>query len=156
MQISANYYSIMPPRFIAGTKGSYGVEKLEIKFSEEWEGLIKKVVFYPPEGEAVSVIYESEPIDIPLEVMSVRGRTKYAIIGYKGEKKLVSVAAELDVLATLEDTESMSKEPTPDEMTQVFEYMRTAVDVANSVKRELENIKGGLGVGGGDNGSKLE
>ena len=50
MQITANYYSILPRKFIAGTKGSYGIEKLEISFSEEGDGLSKKKVFYPPEG----------------------------------------------------------------------------------------------------------
>ena len=44
MQINANYYAITPRKFIAGTKGSYGIEKLDISFSEEWNGLAKKVI----------------------------------------------------------------------------------------------------------------
>ena len=96
MQISANYYAIIPRKFIAGTKGSYGIEKLHISFSDEWAGLAKKVVFYPPNGEPVSVVYNDSPIDIPSEVMSVRGRTKYAIVGYKGDKRLLTVSGEID------------------------------------------------------------
>ncbi len=139
MQINANYYSISPPRFIAGTKGSYGIEKLEIVFSAEWDGLIKKVLFYPPKSDPVSVLYELGPIDIPAEVMNVRGRTKYAVIGYKDEKILVSVSGEIDVLGTLDDTDKSAVRPTPTEIAQVIEHMRTAIDVAESVRKDADN-----------------
>ena len=139
MKISANYYSITPRRFIAGTKGSFGIEKLEIAFSEEWNGLVKRVVFYPPDSEPVGVIYASEPIDIPVEVMSKRGKTKYAVVGYKDEKKLVTVSGEMDVLSALDDTEHESLLPTPDEMAQVMELMQTAVDAARAVRIDALN-----------------
>ena len=139
MQINANYYSVTPSRFIAGTVGSYGIEKLEIKFSEEWEGLAKKVVFYPPDAESVGVIYNSEPIYIPMEVMKRRGKTRYAIIGYRDEKRLITVCGEIDVLGTLEDTVNASYVPTPDEMTQVLTYMQKAVDTASSVREDADN-----------------
>ena len=135
MQITANYYSILPRKFIAGTKGSYGIEELEIRFSEEWEGLSKKIVFYPPEGEAVSVIYDGSPVLIPNEVMSVRGRTKYAIVGYKDDKRLLTVSGEIDVLNTLDDVENPAQKPTPSEIEQVLIYMQNAVDTANSLRK---------------------
>ncbi len=139
MNISANYYTITPRKFIAGTKGSYGIETLEISFSEEWSGLGKKVIFYPPEGEAVSVIYDGTPFCIPQEVMNVRGRTKYAIVGYDGDKKLLTVSGEIDVLGTLDDVENPEQKPTPSEMAQVLTYMQQAVDTANSLRVDADN-----------------
>ena len=139
MQISANYYSVLPPRFIAGTRGSYGIEQLEIIFSEEWKGLTKKVVFYPPDCDPIAVFYESDPISIPFEVMKVRGKTKYAIMGYDGNRKLVTVTGEIDVLTSLDDTDFAAQIPTPSEMMQVLSHMREAVDIANSVRRDADN-----------------
>ena len=139
MKISANYYSITPRRIIAGTKGSFGIEKLEIEFGEEWNGLSKRVVFYPPNSEPVGVIYASEPIDIPVEVMRKRGRTKYAVMGYRDDKKLVTVSGELDVLAALDDTEHESLSPTPDEMAQVLSLMQNAVEAARAVRVDALN-----------------
>ena len=139
MKISANYYSVTPRRFIAGTRGSYGIEKLEISFSEEWNGLTKRVVFYPPASEPVGVMYASGPIDIPMEVMRTRGKTKYAVIGYKDEKKLVTVSGEMDVLGTLDDTEHSALKPTPDEMAQVMEHMQTAVNTARALRTDAAN-----------------
>lgn len=139
MKISVNYYSVTPRRFIAGTRGSYGIEKLEIAFSKEWNGLTKRVVFYPPDAEPVGVMYSSEPINIPMEVMRSRGKTKYAVIGYKDEKKLVTVSGEMDVLGALDDTENESLLPTPDEMAQVFDLMQTAVDTARALRVDAAN-----------------
>ena len=139
MKISANYYSVTPPRFIAGTKGSYGIEKLEIVFSGEWDGLSKKIVFYPPDSAPVGVIYSHSPIDIPIEVMRTRGRSKYAVIGYKDEKKLVSVSGEIDVLGTLDDTDNSAILPTPDEMAQVLNLMQKAIDEARSLREDAQN-----------------
>ena len=139
MKISANYYTISPRKFIAGTKGSYGMEKLEISFSEEWSALSKKVIFYPPNSEAVSVIYNGIPIDIPNEVMRVRGRTKYAIVGYEGRKKLLTLSGEIDVLNTVEDTDTSSQRPTQSEISQVLGIMKTTTDVANSIRSDADN-----------------
>lgn len=138
MQIRANYYSILPPRFIAGTKGSYGFEKLDISFSEEWNGLAKKVVFYPADSEPVSVIYADEPIDIPAEVMRSQGRTRYAVFGYLGNKTLVSVSGTIDVIGTLDDADNQTYLPTESEMTQVMEYMQKAVDISNELREDAE------------------
>ena len=167
MQINANYYSITPSRFIAGTRGSYGMERLEISFSPEWDGLSKKVVFYPSGEETVSVIYAGEPIYVPAEVMRVRGRSHYAIIGYDGERKLISVTGEIDVLGALEDTDTVaSYVPTPSEMEQVLSYMNSAVesvealrnDAANGVFNGKDGVDGKNGIDGidGKDGEKGE
>lgn len=141
MQINVNYYSIYPSRFIAGTEGSHGVEQLDIHFSEEWEGMTKKIVFCPPRCEPVCVIYEDSPIDIPTEVMNARGKTKYAVFGYIDGKRLISVGGEIDVLSTLDDTDNYSNGPTPDEIEQVYAYMRDAFDIAQSVRDDADEGK---------------
>ncbi len=160
MQIKANYYSIYPTRFIAGTQGSHGVETLDITFSEEWEGMTKKVVFYPSEGDPICVIYEDRPIKIPPEATNTRGKTKYAIFGYSDDKRLISVCGEFDVLTTLADTDNYVNAPTPDEIEQVYAYMRESIDVAQSVRDDADSgiFKGEKGDTGekGEKGDKGE
>ncbi|MGM9683954.1 MAG: collagen-like protein, partial [Eubacteriales bacterium] len=141
MQIKADYYSLSPSRFLAGTKGSYGFEKLELSFSEEWEGLSKKLVFYTPSGVSVCVVYADSPVYIPQEVFAERGCTKYAVIGYDGNRTLISVSGEIDVLSTLEDTDDESIPPTESETAQILSYMNAALSAAETLRSDAENGK---------------
>ncbi len=97
MIINVNYYSLSPRRLIAGTKNSFGFERLELRFSDEWQGLSKSVTFRPAVGEPVTVEYDG-PIDIPREVMSAAGVVRFTVSGCDGERRLVSLTGELDVL----------------------------------------------------------
>ncbi len=99
MIINVNYYSLSPRHLIAGTKNSFGFERLELRFGDEWQGLEKSVTFYPADGEPVSVKYDA-PIEIPREVMSSAGVARFTVSGRDGERQLISVAGELDVLGS--------------------------------------------------------
>ncbi len=160
MKLKVSYYSLSPSRFIAGTVGSYGFEKLEFEFGKEWKELGKKVVFYPNGGEPVSVVYAGEPIDIPPEVMSKRGISKFCVVGYKDEKIFISVSGELDVLGALSPEAENSVPPTESEVSQIFNMMNTAVDMAQSVyddaKRGKFNGRNGTNGTNGLRGAKGE
>ena len=54
MKINVNQYSLSPAHLLAGTKGSYGFETLELTFSGEWEGLGKMIIFETPTGKTLS------------------------------------------------------------------------------------------------------
>ncbi len=99
MIINVNYYSLYPRRIIAGTENSFGFERLELHFSDEWLGLSKSVTFYPIGGEPITVEYDG-PIDIPREVMSAAGAVRFTVSGRDGERRLVSLTGHIDVLGS--------------------------------------------------------
>ena len=139
MKIKIDNYSMQPSRFIAGTKGSYGFDFIDIEFGEDWEGLAKKIVFSPPEGEPVSVVWAGEPVPIPAEVMAVRGKTAFAVVGYENEKTKITVTGELDVLNTLEPDGIGTVPPTENEVAQIMTYMEKAVSAAEAVRQDAAN-----------------
>ena len=123
MKLNIDNYIITPGKFVAGTRGSYGIEPIELELSREWEGLSVMVSFYPPHGAAVSVMYTGEPFYIPAEVMDVCGNCRYVVSGYQGERKLISVEGLLHVLNTVSPVENPALEPTP----TLFEQIMSAV-----------------------------
>lgn len=139
MKIIVDNYTMYPSRFIAGTKGSYGFDLIELSFGDGWEGLNKKLVFCPPTGTPVSVLWTGEPVAVPVEVTSVKGKSRFAVVGYDGEKTRITVCGELDVLNTV-DTEgaNAAQKPTPSEMSQALEYLRQAQETAQSVRDDAD------------------
>ncbi len=133
MLIKANYFSLTPRRFIAGTKNSYGVETISFEFSSEWDGLNKTVTFYPVGGAPVAVLYVDSPVYIPAEVMACPGTAQFTVSGTKGSRSLISVTGYIDVLDTNDPGSKPAVEPTPSEMAQVLDMMRAALDAANRV-----------------------
>ena len=134
MKIKVDYFTMSPSRFIAGTLGSYGFENIELEFSDEWSGLGKKLVFYPKGKDPVSVVYSGEPVRIPYEVMSTRGVSKFAVVGYEGERTLITVSGQIDVLNTLEPEGSNTVEPTQSEMMQVLDIMAQTLEVSKELR----------------------
>ena len=134
MLIKANYFSLTPRRFIAGTKNSYGVETISFEFSSEWDGLNKTVTFYPVGGAPVAVLYVDSPVYIPAEVMACPGTAQFTVSGTKGSRSLISVTGYIDVLDTNDPGSQPAVEPTPSEMAQVLDMMRAALDAANGIK----------------------
>ena len=129
MKLNIDNYIITPGKFVAGTRGSYGIEPVELVLSSEWDGLSVMISFYPPQGTAVSVMYTGEPFYIPAEVMNVCGNCRYVVSGYRGERKLISVEGLLHVLNTASPAEDPALEPTPTLFEQI---MSAVVDKADS------------------------
>ena len=138
MLIKANYFSLTPRRFIAGTKNSYGVETISFEFSSEWDGLNKTVTFYPVGGAPVAVLYVDSPVYIPAEVMACPGTAQFTVSGTKGSRSLISVTGYIDVLDTNDPGSQPAVEPTPSEMAQVLDMMNTAVATAKSVREDAD------------------
>lgn len=142
MLIKATNYSLSPRRFIAGTKGSYGIETLDFEFSNEWDGLAVTVTFFPSgeSGEAVTAVFSrGTPILLPSEVTAEAGIVKYTVNGYCDEKRLVSVTGYIDVLNAETGEGKNVSTPTASEMSQVLTMMNTAVSVAQSVRDDADN-----------------
>ena len=139
MLIKINNYSIEPARFVAGTKGSYGVETIELEFGEEWQELSKKVVFSTNDGRAISVVYAGKPIEIPCEVMSSHGRAKFAVVGYREDVTLITVSGEIDIINTLAPDGENTVPPTETEMSQALGYMNEAINTVNELRMSVES-----------------
>ena len=120
MIVTATKYSLSPECVYAGTRGSYGIEKLEFAFSPEWEGLAVSVVFYPVRGKPVKVPYLSGEIDIPPEVMAYDGHAQYVLSGIlldedgKVEKNIITLTGYVDVDTTLSPKGYNTGKVTPD------------------------------------------
>jgi len=139
MKIKVENYSMYPSRFIAGTKGSYGFDFLDIEFGEGWDGLSKKIVFSPADAPAVSVLYQGSPVVIPAEVMSCRGKSGFAVVGYQNSNKRITVTGEIEVLGTLDDSDAQNATvPTPSEIAQCLGYLEEARSIASSVRSDAD------------------
>ncbi len=134
MKLNINYYTLEPRRFIAGTVGSYGFEEMELTFSEEWKSLSKKVVFYPAGGGTPVQVLYSGAFLIPAEAYAKRGVCRFAVVGYQGNKVLITATGEMDILEALPAEATDAVPPTESEITQ-------ACSLAQSALSEMEQFK---------------
>ena len=105
MKIRIDEYAMCPSRFIVGTKGSRGVAFFDFAFGKKWKSLEKRLVFRTPSGRTVSVACDSDPVRVPDEVLSEKGKTLFSIIGDSKQTTRVSVSGELYVLGSTEEPE---------------------------------------------------
>ena len=138
LKIKVDKYSLTPKWFVGGTKGSYGTEKVEFVFSKEWDGLVKKITFIPYGGKEISVLY-TEPIFLPYEIMTYGGTCVFAVSGYKGANRLLSITGEVKVLDTVASPDNSAVVPTPDEMTQVMSIANNALETAQEASSNIKN-----------------
>lgn len=134
-EIKATQYELIPDFIEAGTRGSYGEDKISLTFDDFWDGLTKKVVFYPQRGKPVEVTYLSGEITIPAEVMRYDGESKFVVSGSKSsgdhvERKIISLPGKIDVKYTLPDKGGNGTTVTPDTFDQFLEQAEKYVDTA--------------------------
>ena len=161
MEIFVDEFALTPKRFIAGTKGSYGFCTMHFRFGPEWDGLAKKVTFYPLDGsDPVYLLVTGDRVEIPQEIMRCAGVNRYVVSGCKNEDVLISITGEIDVLDALSPDGNLAEEPTPSQMEQVMTMMQRAVEVAQSVRDDADRgvFKGEKGDTGekGDSGARGE
>lgn len=99
--IHVNRNRMEPNRIYAGTRGSY-ITDVSFSFSGEWEGLTKKLIFYPVRGTPVYTVYTYGTVRIPARVMRNAGISVMLISGYRvredgkiGEKIITASASVL-------------------------------------------------------------
>jgi hypothetical protein len=99
--IHVNGNRMEPNRIYAGTRGSY-ITDVSFSFSGEWEGLTKKLIFYPVRGTPVYTVYTYGTVRIPARVMRNAGISVMLISGYRvtedgkiGEKIITASASVL-------------------------------------------------------------
>ena len=82
MTIKVTKYRLNPDRIFAGTRGSYGMEKLSFDFGDGWDFDTISVTFHPQRGKPIRVpILPGTEIDIPAEVMEHSGETRFVVSG---------------------------------------------------------------------------
>ena len=145
--INANRYSVSPAVIDAGTKGSYGNDYLRIALSSDWDGLAVKISFYPIRKSPVVVVCGGDDVLIPSEIYRFAGCHMAVISGENTGRVMISLPFMLNVAQTNTPANTPASVPTPTEISQVYEYMKTAVDTAKSVREDADN-----GVFDGDDG----
>lgn len=136
IKITADRYSLTPDEIEGGTSGSFGDVKLKFEFSDDWDGLNKKVVFHPQRGPAVEVlVFDSTgEVDLPPEATAISGVTHFVVNGYITEdgetltKNIISLPGRINVKPTYKTKGTNTRAVTVDNFTQLL----------NSVKGEME------------------
>ena len=132
-----------------GTKGSYGNDFIRLALSSDWDGLAVKISFFPARLAPIAVVCGESDIEIPWEVYDYSGEVAAVISGEITDRIMISLPFILKIEHTYTPANTPPREPTPNEMSQIYEYMKTAVDIAESVRKDADN-----GVFDGDKGDK--
>lgn len=163
MLIRATKYSLEPCRINVGTRGSYGIEKLEFDLSCEWDGLSVSVIFYPKRGKPIKVPYLGGEIDIPPEVMKFSGEAQFILSGVIAaageiERKIISLDGTLDIMHTLDDKGGNAGKVTSDTYDLFLSEAEKYINNTLSKAKESGEFKGEKGPQGekGDPGEKGE
>lgn len=152
-------FEITPNIISVGTRGSFGISKINFVFSSEWENSACKVVFHPLFGAPIEVIYTGEPIDVPFEIMKNGGIFEYVVSGVireeSGITKQISLPGKIKVMFTLDDEGRESAGFKPSALAQVLALIGDTKKLdqynAKDIMGALEYLKinGGSGGSGG-------
>lgn len=115
--------AITPNSLDCGTKGSYGIYDMELTFSDEWDGLTKKISFYPPNRAApvvVTMSSDDEVVPVPSEATASAGICKFIVSGVASGVSLISLEAAITVKETRIPATTPAGSPTPTEIQQIY------------------------------------
>ena len=139
--IKADGYRLVPDWAVVGTEGSYGVSALAFEFGDAWDGLVRRVTFFPANGsDAIEVMAEGTDVVVPPEVMSVAGTAEYVLDGTRDGVRLISLCGRLRVLQTKEPGGADPAEPTQDVYSQILAISTIAAIVTASVALLMMNF----------------
>jgi hypothetical protein len=101
INIQADGFRLTPDWAVVGTEGSYGVSTLAFEFDKAWDGLMRRVTFYPADGaEPIEVLVEGGEVAVPAEVLAAAGTAEYVLDGTCEGVRLISLCGRLRVLQT--------------------------------------------------------
>jgi hypothetical protein len=124
--INVEVEKITPSKIDGGTVGSYGFHKLSFRFSAEWKGLGKRIVFDIPRSAAVvlAITDDTAEYDIPAEVKAYAGEIPFTIEGYYEDNAIYTVSGV--VMVTSSAAKPTRHPPTPSEVQQIYTYLSQA------------------------------
>ena len=75
MELKIRGWDVQPKEFAMGVRGNYGIEKLHIQWSEEWDELEKVIVFCAGDKKRMveMMVPEDGCIEIPPEALAQSG-----------------------------------------------------------------------------------
>ena len=150
-------FEITPNIISVGTRGSFGISKINFVFSSDWDNNSCKIVFHPLFGAPIEVIYTGKPIDVPVEIMKNSGIFEYVVSGVvrdeSGVTKQISLPGKIKVLFTLDDEGRESAGFKPSALAQVLALIGDVKELdqfdANNIIEALKYLKVNGGTGGG-------
>ena len=155
IRVRATKYRLEPECIYAGTRGSYGNEKLLLAFDDAWNGLAVYVVFFPLRGKPVQVPYITEEIDIPAEITAYSGMARYVVSGVKigddgaVERRIITLEGHINVQFTPDAKGGNARKVTPDTydlfLSQAKDYID---DIVDENREQLQGKPGEPGASG--------
>lgn len=143
IKIKANGIWLEPSWAVAGTRGSYGSCGICFELTPEWEGMQKRVTFFPADGsEAVAVLLGNNEIALPDEVMAHAGSAEFVLDGVSANGEvLVSQKGELRIIDTAEPGGREPIERTPDIIEQLRSEIAHLAAEIEKLKEKRDGIK---------------
>lgn len=138
INIKADLWKLTPDWAVAGTRGSFGSCRIVFDLSPDWQGMNKRVTFFPAGGsEGVALFLSGNAVRVPDEVMASAGTATFVLDGIDAEEnRLVSARGELRVIDTAYPGGREPKEWAPSELDQ----LRAEIE---SLRGEIEALKKG-------------
>lgn len=138
INIKTDLWKLTPDWAVAGTRGSFGSCKIVFELSPDWQGMNKRVTFFPAGGnEGIALLLSGNAVRVPDEVMACAGTARFVLDGIDaGGNRLVSARGELRVVDTAYPGGREPKEYAPSE----FDQLRAEIE---SLRGEIEALKKG-------------
>ena len=136
INIKADLWRLTPDWAVAGTRGSFGSCRIVFDLSPDWQGMNKRVIFFPAGGsEGVALFLSGNAVRVPDEVMASVGTATFVLDGIDANgNRLVSARGELRVIDTAYPCGRETKEYAPSELDQ----LRAEIEL---LRGEIEAMK---------------
>jgi hypothetical protein len=138
---------LYPKETLLLAAGSYNYEKLQFEFGSEWQGVVKKIVFYPFRKKPVQVIDIGDNdniIDVPPEVSLTAGQARYVVEGWSNDARIITVEGTLIVPDT-KDVGDHEYAPSTPIYQQLLNIINEFIERAEN--GDFDGDKGDAGVG---------
>ncbi len=121
---------------------SINYPEIKFKFSADWDGLAKTVIFKNPSGEtAVSVVLNSDECKVPYEVLKEK-EFSVSVYGVKDNLRITTAECRIPVIKSgfVAETDEPSS-PTPTEYEQILSIMQENRQISENLRKDAEDGK---------------